>query len=42
MQINVLVYVDDLIITGNTSAALKAFKEYLSVCFHMKDLGVLK
>ena len=42
VHINVLVYVDDLIISGNDSAALKAFKSYLSTCFHMKDLGVLK
>lgn len=42
VQINVLVYVDDIIISGNDSAALKAFKAYLSACFHMKDLGVLK
>ncbi|XP_021735700.1 geraniol 8-hydroxylase-like [Chenopodium quinoa] len=41
-QINVLVYVDDLIISGNDSAALKAFKAYLSDCFKMKDLGSLK
>jgi hypothetical protein len=38
----VLVYVDDLIIAGNTSSAIKRFKLYLSTCFHMKDLGVLK
>ncbi|RVW45537.1 Retrovirus-related Pol polyprotein from transposon RE2 [Vitis vinifera] len=36
------VYVDDLIISGNDSAALKTFKAYLSDCFKMKDLGVLK
>ncbi|RVW82344.1 Retrovirus-related Pol polyprotein from transposon RE2 [Vitis vinifera] len=42
VQINVLVYVDDLIISGNDSAALKTFKAYLSDCFKMKDLGVLK
>ncbi|KAL6331602.1 hypothetical protein AAG906_011542 [Vitis piasezkii] len=41
VQINVLVYVDDLIISGNDSAALKTFKAYLSDCFKMKDLGVL-
>jgi len=38
----VLVYVDDLIIAGNTSSIIKRFKLYLSTCFHMKDLGVLK
>ncbi|RVW30627.1 Retrovirus-related Pol polyprotein from transposon RE2 [Vitis vinifera] len=42
VQINVLVYVDDLIISGNDSVALKTFKAYLSDCFKMKDLGVLK
>ncbi|KAL6335996.1 hypothetical protein AAG906_003623 [Vitis piasezkii] len=42
VQINVLVYVDDLIISGNDSAALKTFKAYLVDCFKMKDLGVLK
>ncbi|XP_057252225.1 retrovirus-related Pol polyprotein from transposon RE1 [Beta vulgaris subsp. vulgaris] len=42
VQINVLVYVDDLILSGNDSAAIQAFKDYLGTCFHMKDLGVLK
>ncbi|KAJ9548782.1 LOW QUALITY PROTEIN: hypothetical protein OSB04_021325 [Centaurea solstitialis] len=42
VHINVLVYVDGLIISGNDSAALSSFKKYLSRCFHMKDLGVLK
>ena len=42
VQINVLVYVDDLIISGNDSAAVTAFKAYLRKCFYMKDLGVLK
>ncbi|RVW26564.1 Retrovirus-related Pol polyprotein from transposon RE2 [Vitis vinifera] len=42
VQINVLVYVDDLIISRNDSAALKTFKAYLNDCFKMKDLGVLK
>jgi len=40
--INVLVYVDDLIISGNNHKAIVQFKSYLSDCFHMKDLGVLK
>lgn len=30
VQINILVYVDDLIISGNDSFALKSFKSYLS------------
>lgn len=42
IQINVLVYVDDLIISSNDSVALKVFKAYLGKCFHIKDLGVLK
>lgn len=42
IQLNVLVYVDDLIISGNDSTALNTFKSYLSDCFHMKDLGTLK
>ncbi|GAA0151417.1 transmembrane signal receptor [Lithospermum erythrorhizon] len=42
VHINVLVYVDDLILYGNDSAALFSFKEYLSSYFHMKDLALLK
>ncbi|GAA0163351.1 transmembrane signal receptor [Lithospermum erythrorhizon] len=42
IQINILVYVDDLILSSNNHAALCKFKEYMSCCFHMKDLGVLK
>ncbi|GAA0172403.1 transmembrane signal receptor [Lithospermum erythrorhizon] len=42
IQLHVLIYVDDLIISSNNSAALSAFKDYLSSYFHMKDLGVLK
>lgn len=38
----VLVYVDDLIVGGNDSALISLFKSYLSRCFHMKDLGVLR
>ena len=41
-QLNVLVYVDDLIISGNDSAAISLFKAYLCDCFKMKDLGPLK
>lgn len=41
-QLYVLIYVDDLIITGNSIDAITEFKGYLSSCFHMKDLGVLK
>jgi transposase InsO family protein len=42
IHLHVLVYVDDLIVSGNNSAAIQRFKSYLSACFHMKDLGVLK
>ncbi|MCF7184081.1 reverse transcriptase domain-containing protein, partial [Corynebacterium parakroppenstedtii] len=42
IRLDVLVYVDDLIISGNNSTAIASFKAYLSSCFHMKDLGVLK
>ncbi|KAK2996505.1 hypothetical protein RJ639_024953 [Escallonia herrerae] len=42
VQVNVLVYVDDLIIFGNNHAAIQRFKTYLNECFHMKDLGALK
>jgi hypothetical protein len=42
LQLHVLVYVDDLIISGNNSAAIHTFKHYLNTCFHMKDLGSLK
>lgn len=38
----VLVYVDDLIVTGNDLASLQKFKAHLRRCFHMKDLGSLK
>ncbi|GAA0175402.1 transmembrane signal receptor [Lithospermum erythrorhizon] len=42
IRLHVLIYIDGLIISSNNSAALSAFKDYLSSCFHMKDLGVLK
>ncbi|KAH9705236.1 retrovirus-related pol polyprotein from transposon RE1 [Citrus sinensis] len=37
-----LVYVDDIIVSGNNSEAIHVFKRYLSDCFYMKDLGPLK
>ncbi|GJZ78479.1 retrovirus-related pol polyprotein from transposon TNT 1-94 [Tanacetum coccineum] len=37
----VLVYVDDLMITGNDSSLIQKFKSQLSSTFHMKDLGDL-
>ena len=42
VSLHVLVYVDDLIIAGSCHDAVTRFKAYLSTCFHMKDLGVLK
>lgn len=33
---------DDLLITGNTLLSVNKFKEYLSSCFHRKDLSPLK
>ncbi|PKI57104.1 hypothetical protein CRG98_022498 [Punica granatum] len=38
----VLVYVDDLIIVGNSSSHCDSFKGYLDECFRIKDLGPLK
>ncbi|KAI5670896.1 hypothetical protein M9H77_11260 [Catharanthus roseus] len=38
----VLIYVDDLLITGNSLSTLEQFKASLHKCFHMKDLGSLK
>lgn len=42
VRLHVLVYVDDLIITGTTIAVITEFKHYLSSCFYMKDLGILR
>ncbi|KAL2901568.1 Retrovirus-related Pol polyprotein from transposon RE1 [Bienertia sinuspersici] len=42
VSLHVLVYVDDLIISGNSSTAINDFKVYLGECFHMKDLGKLQ
>ncbi|XP_019053228.1 PREDICTED: uncharacterized protein LOC109114670 [Nelumbo nucifera] len=42
VRLHVLIYVDDLIVGGNNTVAIMKFKEYLSRCFHMKDLGPLK
>lgn len=35
IELHVLIYVDDLVITGNNSHMIKKFKEYLSNCFSM-------
>ncbi|KAL9227769.1 hypothetical protein vseg_003420 [Gypsophila vaccaria] len=40
--INILIYVDDLVIAGNDGEAINTFKAYLNKCFRMKDLGKLK
>ncbi|KAL0361118.1 UNVERIFIED_CONTAM: Retrovirus-related Pol polyprotein from transposon RE1 [Sesamum radiatum] len=40
--LQMLVYVDGLIIAGNNSSYVIEFKIYLSTCFHMTDLSVLK
>lgn len=38
----ILIYVDDLLISGNDSSYISRFKSYLGSCFHLKDLGNLK
>jgi reverse transcriptase-like protein len=35
VHLNILIYVDDLIISGNNSAALTHFKQYLCSCIHI-------
>lgn len=42
IRLQILIYVDDLIIAGSCVKATQDFKDYLSSCFLMKDLGVLK
>lgn len=42
VSLMILVYVDDLIISGNSTSEVDSFKAYLSTCFHMKDLSALK
>ena len=39
---NVLVYVDDIVVFGNDHVAIQIFNEYFSKCFYIRDLGVLK
>lgn len=41
-ELHLLIYVDDLVLTGSSHEAIQDFKTYLSNCFHMKDLGKLK
>ena len=40
VQIHVLVYVDDIVVSSNDHFAIQIFKHYLSSFFHMRDLGV--
>nr|GFA78107.1 hypothetical protein [Tanacetum cinerariifolium] len=42
VQLNAFLYVDNLIESGNDHEAITQFRTYLSNCFHMKDLGILK
>jgi len=42
IRLHILVYVDDLIITGSSLDVITKFKGYLSSCFYMKDLGILR
>ena len=38
----ILIYVDDMIITGNSLPVITTVKHYLHTQFHMEDLGALK
>lgn len=38
----VLLYVDDMVITGNNETAISDLKKFLNSCFKIKDLGPLK
>ena len=42
VQLNVLAYVDELVISGSHLNDVQKFKDYLSACFHTKYLGILK
>lgn len=36
-----VVYVDDIVLTGNDAASISTFKEYLQCTFDIIDLGLL-
>ena len=38
----IIVYVDDMVMTGDDPCEMKALQEYLATKFEMKDLGQLK
>uniref|UniRef100_A0A3Q7J7S9 Uncharacterized protein n=1 Tax=Solanum lycopersicum TaxID=4081 RepID=A0A3Q7J7S9_SOLLC len=38
----ILIYVDDILVTGNNLNLCASFKKYLHNCFQLKDLGPLK
>ncbi|XP_020528908.1 uncharacterized protein LOC110008072 [Amborella trichopoda] len=38
----ILVYIDDIIVTGTNSHAIQSLKSFLHLHFHLKDLGPLK
>ena len=42
ISLHILIYVDDFIVAGNDISTIQKFKNYLSKCFHMKDMGKLK
>ena len=40
--INIVLYVDDMLLIGNNKDVIKEVKSHLSSKFYMKDLGVAK